>query len=1094
MNNQVGSNPLKNLNVVYQDWTKDLGLSRFDSEDLSDVSTTVFPLKGIMDPTKLFHLKTVPSENGLRPVENSSDNLLDMVSESPLAGKVKFMCSFGGKILPRPSDGKLRYVGGETRLISINRNFSWGEFVQKTLTVYSQPHIIKYQLPDEDLDALISLSCDEDFQNMMEEYDNLEKANGSVRLRIFLVSLTECEDPSLDSKSLESEPEYHFVVAVNNLARLDRSISGNNLTSQSNHQLDSSPVPYGDSPLCQTNAETGAKDSLGAALNESSSQFFLAPYTQQMAADSSTTSSLSLDQQRTMQQSKMQPPADESTTNREHVNRSDIYNGSNLKAMPPAHLSKRQSNADESIGTGSPMQHLHMQRQVKGLAGTDSDLIPCTNYGISTAVEASLYSEKASVHPENAGWAPGLQEHTAQILGMPHAFSDPMLKNLNDIPASNLSLPADSYITQSYSKICQSNELDRASRTRPAFECVKPPDIARTDEPNFLVSNHIDQWYNQGIIGPASSKPPVSYQHESLSSNVTQKGHDGDPIAQQQDKFYHQDKSADPSIAPWSNFVDAGLYHTRGARLSSDELDALESSVPKPMRATDHSLSYLLNVSQGGNSNCGSHIEKLNSGPIDFGTTGYVHGIDKVSREPHIQLPINTSEAFALQRLMVNNESSVYQNGNLCQSSVHNSGLATTPQVGLIDTDLNMNLHGLSSSPNPVIDGFPRREDPHHDQGNIACAEVVIGFDHTIIDNESMKLPHRVHDNDQMNVPVIVEDVTHNVPPGIPLSSSVVPQVVVVAEERQEVIMSSQKDDDTRSNGPEFANEIIKNGDLEELRELGSGTFGTVYYGKWRGTDVAIKRIKKSCFAGRSSEQEKLTNDFWREAQILSKLHHPNVVAFYGVVPDGTGGTLATVTEFMVNGSLRNVLLRKDRMLDRRRKLTIAMDAAFGMEYLHSKSIVHFDLKCDNLLVNLRDPQRPICKVGDFGLSRIKRNTLVSGGVRGTLPWMAPELLNGSSSKVSEKVDVFSFGIVLWEILTGEEPYANMHCGAIIGGIVNNTLRPPIPENCDPDWRNLMEQCWSANPDARPSFTDVTDRLRAMPPVLQSRVQTPGNR
>ncbi|CAL4898145.1 unnamed protein product [Urochloa decumbens] len=1126
MNNQIGSNYPKHLNGIYQDRTKDLGLSRFDSENLLDVATTGLPLKGIMDPTNLFHLKTVPSENGLRPVENSSDNLLDMVSESPLAGKVKFMCSFGGKILPRPSDGKLRYVGGETRLISINRNFSWREFVQKTLTIYSQPHIIKYQLPDEDLDALISLSCDEDFQNMMEEYDNLEKANSSVRLRIFLVSLTECEDPSLDSKSLESEPEYNFVVAVNNLARLDRSISGNNLMSQSNHQLDSSPVPYGDSPLCQTNTETGAKDSLGAALNESSSQFFLAPYTQQMVAESSTTSSPSLGQQRTVQQSRMQPPSDESTTNQEYVNRSEICNGLNLKAMPPGHLNKRQSDADKSIGTGSPMQHLHMQRQVKGLAGNDSDLSPYTNYGISTPVEASLYSEKASVHPENAGWSPELQEHTAQILGMPHAFSDPLLKNLNDIPASNLSLPADSYTPQSFShKICQTNELDRTSRTRPAFEYVKPPDIARTDEPNFLVSNHIGLWYNQGIIGPASSKPLVSYQHESLSSNLTstQKGQDGDPVVQQQDKFYHQDKSADPSIAPWSNFVDAGLYHTRGARLSSDELDALESSVPKPMRATDHSLSYLLNVSQGGNLNCGSHIEKLNSEPIDYGTTGYVHGNDKVSPESHILLPINTSEAFALQRSMVNGESSVYQNGNVCQSSVHNSGLATSPHVGPIDTDLSMNLHGLSlsSSPTPVIDAFPRREDPHHDQGNIACAEVVIGFDHTVINNESMKLPHRMHDNAQMNVPVIVEDVTHNVPPGIPLSSSVVPQVVVVAEERQEVIMSSQKDDDNRSNGPEFANEdhddgavdgsisdaavaeleasmyglqIIKNGDLEELRELGSGTFGTVYYGKWRGTDVAIKRIKKSCFAGRSSEQEKLTSDFWREAQILSKLHHPNVVAFYGVVPDGTGGTLATVTEFMVNGSLRNVLLRKDRILDRRRKLTIAMDAAFGMEYLHSKSIVHFDLKCDNLLVNLRDPQRPICKVGDFGLSRIKRNTLVSGGVRGTLPWMAPELLNGSSSRVSEKVDVFSFGIVLWEILTGEEPYANMHCGAIIGGIVNNTLRPPIPESCDPDWRNLMEQCWSANPDVRPSFTEVTDRLRAMPPVLQSRVQAPGNR
>jgi tRNA A-37 threonylcarbamoyl transferase component Bud32 len=274
--------------------------------------------------------------------------------------------------------------------------------------------------------------------------------------------------------------------------------------------------------------------------------------------------------------------------------------------------------------------------------------------------------------------------------------------------------------------------------------------------------------------------------------------------------------------------------------------------------------------------------------------------------------------------------------------------------------------------------------------------------------------------------------------------------------------------------------QIIKNEDLEELKELGSGTFGTVYHGKWRGTDVAIKRIKKSCFTGRSSEQERLTVEFWGEAEILSKLHHPNVVAFYGVVQDGPGGTLATVTEFMVNGSLRHVLLSKERHLDRRKRLIIAMDAAFGMEYLHAKNIVHFDLKCDNLLVNLKDPARPICKVGDFGLSKIKRNTLVTGGVRGTLPWMAPELLNGSSSKVSEKVDVFSFGIVLWEILTGEEPYANMHYGAIIGGIVNNTLRPPVPSYCDSEWKLLMEQCWAPDPVARPSFTEIARRLRAM--------------
>ncbi|XP_044956538.1 uncharacterized protein LOC123407468 isoform X3 [Hordeum vulgare subsp. vulgare] len=275
--------------------------------------------------------------------------------------------------------------------------------------------------------------------------------------------------------------------------------------------------------------------------------------------------------------------------------------------------------------------------------------------------------------------------------------------------------------------------------------------------------------------------------------------------------------------------------------------------------------------------------------------------------------------------------------------------------------------------------------------------------------------------------------------------------------------------------------QIIKNSDLEELRELGSGTFGTVYHGKWRGSDVAIKRISDRCFVGKPSEEQRMKTDFWNEACKLSSLHHPNVVAFYGVVLDGPGGSVATVTEYMANGSLRQALQRhENRIFDRRRRLLIVMDVAFGMEYLHGKNIVHFDLKSDNLLVNLRDPQRPICKVGDLGLSKVKCQTLISGGVRGTLPWMAPELLNGSSNLVSEKVDVFSFGIVMWELLTGEEPYADLHYGAIIGGIVNNTLRPLVPESCDPQWRSLMEQCWSAEPTERPSFTEVVKRLRAM--------------
>lgn len=129
---------------------------------------------------------------------------------------LKLLCSFGGTVLPRPSDRKLRYVGGETRILRIRKDISWEELKQKTFAMYNEPHSIKYQLPGEDLDALVSVSSDEDLQNMMEECKVLDDG-GSQKLRMFLFSNNDLDDSQLGLESVEGDSEIQYVVAVNSM-------------------------------------------------------------------------------------------------------------------------------------------------------------------------------------------------------------------------------------------------------------------------------------------------------------------------------------------------------------------------------------------------------------------------------------------------------------------------------------------------------------------------------------------------------------------------------------------------------------------------------------------------------------------------------------------------------------------------------------------------------------------------------------------------------------------------------------------------------------------------------------------------------------
>lgn len=196
-----------NHHIRYEELSVVLGLQRVDSVCGSDMADNT-------------------SERG--SFSKPSAPLGSVVSDDSQIGKIKFICSSGGKILPRPSDGKLRYVGGETRIVSIQKNISWEELVKRTSEFCNQSCTIKYQLPGEDLDALISVSSNEDLQNMIEEYNGLAKLDGSMRLRIFLIPLSESELTSTieANPNQQQYPDYQYVVAVNGI--VDHNLTRNN--------------------------------------------------------------------------------------------------------------------------------------------------------------------------------------------------------------------------------------------------------------------------------------------------------------------------------------------------------------------------------------------------------------------------------------------------------------------------------------------------------------------------------------------------------------------------------------------------------------------------------------------------------------------------------------------------------------------------------------------------------------------------------------------------------------------------------------------------------------------------------------------------
>ncbi|KAJ1272719.1 hypothetical protein BS78_06G223900 [Paspalum vaginatum] len=239
--------------------------------------------------------------------------------------------------------------------------------------------------------------------------------------------------------------------------------------------------------------------------------------------------------------------------------------------------------------------------------------------------------------------------------------------------------------------------------------------------------------------------------------------------------------------------------------------------------------------------------------------------------------------------------------------------------------------------------------------------------------------------------------------------------------------------------------------ELDLKERVGSGSFGTVYRADWNGSDVAVKVLMDQDVG------EAQLKEFLREIAIMKRVRHPNVVLFMGAVTKSPH--LSIVTEYLPRGSLFRLINKaaNGEMLDLKRRLRMALDVAKGINYLHclNPPIVHWDLKTPNMLVD----KNWSVKVGDFGLSRFKANTFLSSkSVAGTPEWMAPEFLRGEPS--NEKCDVYSFGVILWELLTMQQPWSGLGPAQVVGAVAFQNRRLPIPKDTSPELTALVESCW----------------------------------
>ncbi|KAK7409886.1 hypothetical protein VNO78_00269 [Psophocarpus tetragonolobus] len=256
----------------------------------------------------------------------------------------------------------------------------------------------------------------------------------------------------------------------------------------------------------------------------------------------------------------------------------------------------------------------------------------------------------------------------------------------------------------------------------------------------------------------------------------------------------------------------------------------------------------------------------------------------------------------------------------------------------------------------------------------------------------------------------------------------------------------------------------IGSGCLRYEKIIASGPFSDLYKGTFCNQDVAVKVLKHE------NLNENILREFSQEVYILSKMQHKNVVKFVGACTKPPN--LYLVTEYMSGGSMFDFLHKRETILSLSSLLKVAIDVSEGMKYLHQNDIIHRDLKTANLLID----ENGVVKVADFGVARMHDQSGIMTAETGTYRWMAPEVI--SHQPYDHKADIFSFGIVLWELLTGKLPYEHLSPLQAAVGVIQKGLRPKIPNHTHPNLVELLHWCWHQDSSLRPDFSEILEFLR----------------